>query len=195
MSQNIVGILLAAGQSKRFGGNKLLHRLQDGTPIVVTAARHLYAVLPESIVVVDDMESEVAILLETEGLRLVVNQRTKEGIGTSIACGVAASQEASGWVIALSDMPFISDQIIQKVVTRLEQGSDIIAPTFRQQRGHPVGFSRKYANELMQLHSDEGARSIIAANSSSLDLVEVNERGVIIDIDTTNDLRMGHFMV
>jgi len=179
----IVGVLLAAGQSRRFGSNKLLHRLDDGVPMAVAAARHLRALLPEAVAVVDDTGGEVATLLRQEGLRLVANPRAAEGMGTSIACGVAASADAAGWVIALGDMPYVPESVIGAVVSGLQAGSEIIAPVYRGQRGHPVGFSARHAQALMELRGDEGARGIIAAHQDSLDLVDVVEPGVLVDID------------
>lgn len=183
MSRGIVGVLLAAGQGRRFGGNKLLQPLADGTPMALAAARHLHTVLADSLAVVADTGSELAGLLAGEGLQVVANSHAAAGIGTSIACGVTHSVAAQGWVIALADMPYIPVAIIRRVVAGLEAGADIIAPVYGDRRGHPVGFSARHAAALMQLHSDEGARSVIAAHSDSLELLAVDDRGVIVDID------------
>jgi molybdenum cofactor cytidylyltransferase len=188
MSAGSVGLLLAAGQSKRFGGNKRLHRLDDGTPMVLASALQLHAALADSIAVVDDIDSEVARLLAQAGLQLVGNPHTAGGVGTSIACGVAASLSAGGWVIALGDMPYIPQTVVQAVAASLARGADIVAPVYRGQRGHPVGFSARHAPALLRLHADAGARSIIAAHRDSLELIEVQHRGVLMDIDTCADL-------
>ncbi|HAJ93128.1 MAG TPA: nucleotidyltransferase family protein [Gammaproteobacteria bacterium] len=189
MSSSIVGILLAAGQSTRFGRNKLLHLLNDGTPMVLASARHLHKVLPQTIVVVEDASNDVAKILAPEGVQVVENPLASEGMGTGIACAVANSPDARGWVIALADMPCIPTGVIQAVVTGLEQDAGIVAPVYKKMRGHPVGFSARYAQALMQLHSDEGARSVIQANSDSLELIETTERGVIVDFDTPGACR------
>jgi len=187
MSRHIGGILLAAGQSRRFCGNKLLYPLRDGTPMAVAAARHLLSALPETTAVVDDGDGEVAGLLKHEGLRLVVNRSASAGIGTSIACAVAACHDAQGWVIALADMPYIPARLIRRIVAALQQGCDIVAPVYRHKRGHPVGFSKRHANALLQLSADQGARSVIAANEGRLELIETDEPGVIVDIDSLED--------
>jgi molybdenum cofactor cytidylyltransferase len=189
MSRNIAGILLAAGQSRRFGANKLLYPLPDGTPIGVAAARHLLSELPETTAVVDDGDGEVAGLLEREGLRLVVNRSAPAGIGTSIACAVAACRNAQGWVIALADMPYVPAILTRQIVSALQQGSDIVAPVYRHKRGHPVGFSNRHANALLQLSADQGARRVIAANRDTLTLIETAEQGVIVDIDSIDDVQ------
>jgi molybdenum cofactor cytidylyltransferase len=188
VSRDITGILLAAGRSRRFPGNKLLHPLPDGLPVAVAAARHLCAAVPEAVVVVDEAASEVANLLEEEGLHVTVNQWAAEGIGTSIACGVAASRNASGWVIALADMPCIPAGIIRQVAEGLRRGADCIAPVFNNRRGHPVGFSSRHGHALMQLSGDEGARSVLDGHSNRVELIETDDKGVIIDIDDAGDL-------
>lgn len=189
MRGDFVGILLAAGQSRRFGKNKLLAPLRDGTPLVVAAGRHLSAVLPQTVAVVDAGQSEVASLLEAEELRVVVNPRAAQGVGTSIACGVAAGQQAQGWVIALADMPYVPISVIREIVNRLQRGSELVAPQFGQWRGHPVGFSAKHGPALMRLEQDEGARSILARHPRDLELIRVQDRGVILDIDHVESLR------
>ena len=188
MTPACTGILLAAGQGTRFGANKLKHPLTDGTPMAVASACKLHSVLAHCIAVVDDSESDVARLLAEQGLEVIVNPRAREGMGTSIACGVAASADAGGWLIALADMPNIPAGVIQSVADGLARGADIIAPVCRGQRGHPVGFAARHAEALMALHADRGARDIIAANHDTLELIETSDRGVIQDIDTPASL-------
>lgn len=183
MTAVCAGLLLAAGQGIRFGGNKLLHPLDDGTPMVLASARPLRAVLTGTLAVVGDADGEVARLLAQEDIKIVVNPQAREGVGTSIACGVAASRHADGWVIALGDMPWIPQAVVQAVAGRLAHGADIVAPVYHGQRGHPVGFSARHADALMCLHADEGARGIIDAHLDSLELIEVHERGVLVDVD------------
>jgi len=184
MKPTCTGILLAAGQSTRFGSNKLLNPLPDGTPMAVACARTLHAVLEHCIAVVDDSQGAVARLLAEAGLQVIANPRALEGVGTSIACGVAASPGAGGWVIALADMPGIPARVIRQVAGGLARGADIVAPVCRGQRGHPVGFAARHAPALLALNADSGARDIIAANHDTLELIETQHRGVIFDIDT-----------
>jgi molybdenum cofactor cytidylyltransferase len=191
MTRACVGLLLAAGQSRRFGGDKLLHPLDDGTPMVLASARPLHAVLSGTVAVVDDADGEVARLLGQEGLQVVCNPQARKGVGASIACGVAASPDAGGWVIALGDMPWIPETVVQAVTAALESGADIVAPVYHGQRGHPVGFSARHATALMQLNGDEGARGIIIAHRDSLELIAVHDRGVLVDIDSHHAL-CGH---
>ena len=179
-----VGILLAAGQGTRFGSNKLLQPLADGTPMAVASARTLHTVLAHCIAVVNDAQGCVARLLAEAGLQVIANPHAPDGMGTSIACGVAASPNAGGWVIALADMPNIPARVIQSVADGLAHGADLIAPLYGGQRGHPVGFARRHAPALRALHCDRGARDILAAHRDTLELIDTQDSGVILDIDT-----------
>ena len=182
------GILLAAGEGTRFGSNKLMHPLADGTPMAVASARALHAVLAHCIAVVSDEQGPLARLLAAAGLRVIANPHAPDGMGTSIACGVAASPDAGGWVIALADMPAIPVCVIQSVADGLTRGADIIAPVYRRQRGHPVGFAPAHAPALRALHDDRGARDIIAAHRDTLELIDTQDSGVVLDIDTPASL-------
>jgi molybdenum cofactor cytidylyltransferase len=192
MNPPLTGILLAAGQGTRFGSNKLLQPLADGTPMAVASARTLHTVLAHCIAVVNDAQGRVARLLAAAGLQVIANPNAPDGMGTSIACGVAASPNAGGWVIALADMPAIPVRVMQSVADGLVRGADIIAPVYSGLRGHPVGFAQRHAPVLRALHSDRGARDIIAAHRDTLELIDTQDSGVILDIDTPASLPPGH---
>ena len=74
------------------------------------------------------------------------------------------------------------------VADALRDGAGIVATQFDGKRGHPVGFSRKYGALLAALGGDEGARSIVAARPSALRLVDVDDPGVLRDVDRPSDL-------
>ena len=188
MKPSPAGILLAAGQGTRFGSNKLLHPLADGTPMALVSARTLHSVLAHCIAVVSDAQGCVARLLAAAGLQVIVNPHASDGMGASIACGVAASPNAGGWVIALADMPAVPAGVIQSVADGLMRGADIIAPVYHGQRGHPVGFAPPHAQALQALHDDRGARDLIAAHCDTLELIDTQDSGVVLDIDTPASL-------
>ncbi len=183
MSQALVGLLLAAGQSRRYGANKLLHHLIDDTPMLLVSAQKLASALPDSIVIIHEAIQSQQPALEQLGLKVVVNNNAEQGMGSSIACGVAASREANGWLIALADMPYVQTDTIKAVAARLNEGAAIVAPHYQQQRGHPVAFAREFRQELLALDQDSGAKDIIRRNEHSLELIYSDDKGVIIDID------------
>lgn len=182
------GILLAAGQGRRFGSNKLLHPLGNGVPLAVQAARTLRQALPGALVVVDARDGELIERLREDGVPVVLNHQATGGMGMSIASGVGASVEAAGWVIALADMPCLRVETIRAIAAAITAPNRISAPLYRGRRGHPVGFGSDYIWALTQLSADEGARHILAANRQFLQLVTTDDQGVVTDIDRRADL-------
>jgi len=185
----ISGILLAAGAGVRFGGRKLLQRLPDGTPIGVESVRNLRAALVQSVAVVRAGDQELRRRLSEEGVPVIECADAVLGMGHSLAAGVAHESGASGWVVALGDMPCIHPSTIAKVARELERGAGIVVPVFAGRRGHPVGFSSAFRDQLMGLRGDAGARGILSAHPTSIRQLEVEDPGVVQDVDTPEDVQ------
>jgi molybdenum cofactor cytidylyltransferase len=190
----IVGILLAAGRGTRFGGDKLLAQLASssglaGECVGATACRHLLAALPRVIAVVRPDDAELAAALGAAGARIVRCVDADDGMGASLACGVRATKDAGGWVVALADMPWIQPSTIARVAAAVADGAPVAAPFHRGTRGHPVGFSPACYAALAALTGDEGARSVVTAHHDSLARVDVDDAGTLRDIDTPADMR------
>lgn len=187
---HIVGILLAAGRGVRFGGDKLAaplpqasHGVAAGTPLGVAAALHLVAASTDAVAVVRPGDRLTAAL-RGAGLRIVECANADDGMGASLACGVGATRGAGGWIIALADMPWIAPATIRAVANAIRNGADIVAPVHRGERGHPVGFAARHRDALCALTGDAGARSLLAAHAGAVTLLDVDDPGVVRDVDT-----------
>ena len=189
----MVGILLAAGFSLRFGStNKLLQCLPDGRPIALASAENLIKAIPVSIAVLRPKNKDLTELLINAGLNIVFctedNQEMADSLATGIRFSVNFEAANDGFVIALADMPYIQTETIVAVANKVADGASIVIPTYQNQRGHPVGFSAKFRSELENLQGDEGARSIIKRYTDELLLLPTDDAGILVDIDTPNDL-------
>lgn len=191
----IVGVLLAAGQGSRFGGDKLLapmpvgaDRAEPGTPLGVVTANHLIEALPHSIAVVRPRDAQLSAWFQAAGLRVVSCANADDGMGASLACGVTAASGADGWVIALADMPWIAAATIRAIGDAIASGADIAAPSYRGERGHPVGFSGSHYEALASLTGDAGARSLIERCLDRLTWIDVDDAGILRDVDTPEQL-------
>lgn len=186
----VVGILLAAGSSRRFGSNKLLAPLlAEGTAVCVAAARNLISVLPDSIAVVRPGDSELAALLGAQGLKIVECAQSEQGVGHTLAAGIGAADSADAWLIALADMPYVQNSTFADLAALLMKGAGLVAPYYQGQRGHPVGFALDYRHQLLALTGDTGARDLLARHASALMHLDVDDPGILRDVDTPADLR------
>ena len=185
--RRVAGILLAAGAGSRFGGGKLLHRL-DGVPIGVRSARNMQAAGLAVTAVVRPGSDELARLLQAEGVDVTVCANAAEGMGVSLAHVIAHTRDAAGWVVALADMPRIQPTTIAQIAGEVAAGACIAAPAYQGERGHPVGFSATLRDALLACSGDEGARAVIQKHRAQMQLIPCDDPGVVYDIDSRADL-------
>jgi molybdenum cofactor cytidylyltransferase len=184
----IAGILLAAGAGSRFGGDKLLHPLEDGVAIAAHAARNLLAATSDVVAVVRWGDFPLYDMLEQEGCQVTMFQNAARGMGASLAHGIAQARGADGWIVALADMPGISPDTTRKIIAALEGGALIAAPVVKGERGHPVGFGSQLRDELLALDGDQGARSVVDKHRGAVRLIECDDPGALYDIDRKSDI-------
>ncbi|HEU4622055.1 MAG TPA: nucleotidyltransferase family protein [Burkholderiaceae bacterium] len=188
---SVVGVLLAAGRGSRFaavydGDDKLLASCDEcGTPVLVASAQPLVMTLKRVIAVVPVAAPARGDLLRAAGCDVVVAHHAHEGMGRMIAFAIEHSPQASGWIIALADMPCVQAVTIQRIATALTH-HDRVAPWHTGQRGHPVGFAHQHRDALLQLQGDRGARDLL--EPAGVHRLDTNDSGVLIDIDTPADL-------
>ena len=185
----ISGILLAAGAARRFGGGKLLHLLPDGTPIGLASLRNLEAALARVVVVIRPEDHAIARLYAEARAQTIVCTDADRGMGHSLAAGVAHEAQARGWVVTLADMPNVMPSTIRAIATTLSEQGGIVVPYLGAERGHPVAFSQDFREELLGLHGDSGARSVLQAHPGEVHRLQVDDPGIIEDIDTPADLQ------
>jgi len=185
-----VGILLAAGRAERFGGDKLLARATSTSELTLgeAACRQLVAALSDVIAVVRLDDDPLAARLTAAGARVIRCANAHDGMGASLACGVRATRDALGWVIALADMPWVRPATITAVAAAIQSGAAVAAPFYRGERGHPVGFGAACGDALTALTGDAGARSVLMAHRRDMLHIEVDDDGVLRDVDTPADL-------
>ena len=106
----------------------------------------------------------------------------------SEVCTFAASTQVKPVFAALADMPQIQPQTVALVADALRHGAAIARPLYQGQSGHPVGFAKQFGPALQELHDDQGARNIVAAQRHLLQLIPCDDPAVLLDIDTPTDL-------
>ena len=188
----IVGVVLAAGASSRFGGNKLLATLPDGRMLAEAACEALMPAVDRLIAIVRGGSDELETRLKALGADVCICPDAHRGMGTSLAFGINRSADADGWLIALADMPLVAPGDAIRVAQALRAGAPIAAPVAGKRRGHPVGLSRRFMGELRALDGDVGARAILAAHADAVVEIPVSDSGSWLDVDTPADLLALH---
>lgn len=182
---DITGVLLAAGFSSRFGGNKLLKEVNDQPLISYSVA----ALRPcDRIVAVVREDDALLALLSALEVDYVINAYPERGIGYSIATAVTATSQSHGWCLLPADMPLVKPAITQQLVDALRSGAMLAAPRYQGRRGHPVGFSQRFCAALSVLDGDVGARAIIEQYTDQLTSISSQDAGVLMDVDSVSDL-------
>lgn len=183
-----IGILLAAGAGSRFGGDKLLASLH-GRPLVLHVMAALRPAVTEIIAVVRPGDEELAAVLTQAGARVAVCDQATAGMGHSLACGARHVPLDCDVLVALGDMPAVAPHSIARIITALDAGAAIAVPCHQGRRGHPVGFAGRLVPDLRSLTGDHGARHVLLENAASVQEIEVDDPGVLLDVDTHGALR------
>ena len=177
---------MAAGSSRRFGSDKLRQPISEVELVAAQACRHLHEAVGKVIAVIRPGAEELAVTLAKAGASVKTCTRAEEGMGTSLAFGIKETIDADGWIIALADMPWIRPETIRKVAAALSD-TPIVAPVYQGKRGHPVGFSRIFRDELLALSGDAGARQILEQHASQICRLDCDDPGILLDIDVPSD--------
>jgi molybdenum cofactor cytidylyltransferase len=180
-SRLIAGILLAAGQSTRFGRQKLLEPWH-GEPLVRKAARCFIEGGLRPLVAVVSADPRLVEALAGLPLTTVENAHPEQGISSSIAIGLRALPEATdAALIGVADQPYLSAEAIAELANAFSPGR-IIVPRWGDHRGNPPVFDRRFFPELLTLDGDRGGQLVIAAYADAVIEVQL-PAGLGDDID------------
>ncbi len=185
---HIVGLLLAAGRSRRFGSDKLLQRLPDGRTVLEASLAPLAASVDRVLVLVRPGPSPLHELLQAKGIPYLEMPQADEGMGATLAAGIRATAQARGWLVGLADMPCLQADTAARIAHALEQGALLAVPQHQGRRGHPVGFAACWQPQLAALQGDQGARSLLQSAAAQVVTMEVDDPGCLLDIDTPEAL-------
>ena len=182
-------IVLAAGQSSRFGGGKL-RAVYKEKPLLDWVLDAALACPVAEVVVVWGGDPEIAINLPTDG-------RTKPvwapdhalGIGASLGEGLRAlNPQSQGVLVFLGDMPRVPISLAKDMIAAIGQGALAAAPVFDGRRGHPVLISSSLYDQISNLGGDQGAGRILDQLGEKLALIKAPDDGCLFDIDRPGDL-------
>lgn len=187
---DVHGVVLAAGTSSRYGErNKLLETL-DGETLVYRATSTLLASDVTGVTVIVGHQADwVRDAVADLDVEIRTNTEFDAGQSTSVATGVEAARDngADAVLVALGDMPNVSVETVNTLVSAYERGAgDALAAAYEGARGNPVLFDGRYFDDLINVEGDVGGRDILLTDPDSA-AIETGDPGVLYDIDRSSD--------
>jgi molybdenum cofactor cytidylyltransferase len=181
-------IVLAAGLSKRMGGgNKLLEEVKGKAVIRHTVENILASGINNIKVVLGKNAEEVKQALAGLNVSFIINPTYQDGQSTSIREGInALSDDTCSTFIVLGDMPSIKPETFSSLSSTLDptKGILVVAPEYQGKRGNPVLWHGTYFDQLKKLTGDQGAKEVLLQSPEAVKIIDCNDPGVLIDLDT-----------
>ena len=188
------GIILAAGESRRFGAPKQLLRLGGRLLIEWALTAALNSNLDQVLLVLGFEHERIRCSLFSAAAhpkcKLLVNSNYRNGQSTSLKTGIASiRQRFPSVMFLLGDQPLVDTALINLLLERYaESNKPICAPTHAGTRGNPVLFARPFYSAILKLMGDRGARDLIADHPDQVLAVEIPDARVFLDIDHQEDV-------
>jgi molybdenum cofactor cytidylyltransferase len=189
VTSRVSAILLAAGSSKRMGKLKQILPL-GGKPVIM----HCLDTIIESgitdiVVVLSPAGKEIEGVIRNLPLTIIFNNNPSSEMVESVRIGLQTVHSGStGILICLSDYPLITSDTLKILVTWHEKEPDkIIIPVYRNKRGHPNLFPKLCADEIFHGLT---LRDIVYKENRRIQLAEVQDEGILYDMDTEEDYKI-----
>ena len=186
MEPKIGCLVMAAGNSTRYQGNKLA-AIFHGKPIIEYA---LDAVPAErfSVVTVVTQYPEIEKMAAQRGFTVIRNEHPDWGISHTIRLGTEAMRNCNAILYMVADQPLLDDASVERILECWRQHPcNIVGASHNGKRGNPCIFPKEYFEELMALEEDHGGNTVIRRYPDRLLTVEVAKEE-LTDVDTREAL-------
>ena len=183
-------VVLAAGQSKRMGQNKLLMRFGVSTVLETILATLSDCGLGDLVVVTGHERERIEPLLSEHTVRSIFNPDYATGeMLSSIQAGLHAMRDdCAAALIVLGDQPLLNASVVRRVLAAHQPGA-VIIPTYYHRRGHPILLDRAVWPDVLARPAGNTLREIINARADQIRYVPVDTDAIIRDLDTPEDYR------
>src|SRR5215467_3584492 len=188
-NDSVGALILAAGTSSRMGEPKQLLRIGDNTLLGQVLANVRGVSLAQIVVVLGASADAIKHQVDLAGLKVVVNNSYHQGMGTSLAAGLAALEATvNAALIVLADQPFVQPETLKKICQEYRRTqAQIVIPLYKGFRGNPVLLDRSVFPEVMALRGDIGCRAIFGSHPEGIVKLPVEDAGILLDIDSKAD--------
>jgi molybdenum cofactor cytidylyltransferase len=188
--KTLAGVVLAAGESRRMGQPKQLLAFGEHTILERVVDTLLTAGVGEVIVVLGHLAERVGAVLGDRPVRLVINESYRQGMLSSVKCGVRAIDAGYEAVLfALGDQPQIQSAVVREVIRAYRAGSSgIVIPCYEGKKGHPIIINlRRYREAIANLPEGVGLNLLMQEHADDVRLIDVASEDIIRDIDVPDD--------
>ncbi|MDO9536357.1 MAG: selenium cofactor biosynthesis protein YqeC [Bacillota bacterium] len=185
-------VILAAGLSNRMGMDKLTVKIKEETIFEHSLKNVLGSGVDEVIVVTRPKSFISHKTFYDSKVKVVTNHHFDQGISSSLKTGITAVHSgAQGIIFTLADQPFIPAEVYDTLIKNYADKLNLLTfPLFEGRRGNPVLFDRRIWPLLMDLEGDEGGKQVFSSiPENEIFAIETKSSGVLVDIDTPEDLR------
>ena len=189
--RRIEAILLAAGESRRMGFPKPLLRIDAESFIARTTALALGVASRLVIVLGAHVDRVRPAVASDPRITVVENPDYARGQLSSLKVGLAEAIAggADAVMVHLADHPMVAPATFRALVDEYSRAAKlIVVARYRERRGHPVIFDKAVFAELLAAPEDQGARVVVNTDPARVAYVDVDDPGVVLDLDTPADL-------
>jgi molybdenum cofactor cytidylyltransferase len=170
------------------GENKLIKSVK-GIPLIKCALNNILKSHVNEIIIVLGYQNETIekLIDKTSRIKFVFNSNFESGMASSIIKGIKKlSKKTDSFFISLGDMPSINYDTYNQLI-KCNKNKKAIVPMFKGQQGNPVLFPKSFEEKLLSIQGDSGAKKILEINKKEVLYLEINDPGIIRDLDVPND--------
>ena len=179
-------IILAAGSARRFGEDKRKASMADGWILLAATLANVPDAIQDRILVLKAEDQDLAEQFQPHW-QICIADNPEAGMAYSLASGIRMAQGWDGALIGLGDMPCIATDTYRAIQEALIN-HDIVIPCVGDKRGNPVGFRSRFFADICSLQGDQGAKSLLKRYAGACYELDVEDEGIIHDVDTPDKL-------
>ncbi len=186
----LAGVVLAAGESRRMGRPKQLLPFGERTILERVVDTLLTVGVGEVVVVLGHLVDPVRAVLGDRPVRVVINASYRQGMLSSVKCGVRAIGAGYDAVLfALGDQPHIEYTVVSEVIQAYRTGhAGIVIPRYGAKKGHPIIINlQKYREAIVNLPEEVGLNILMQEHADDVRLIDVATDDIVRDIDVPDD--------
>ncbi len=188
-------LVLAAGESKRFPGNKLLYEIKPNVSIIECLLKSIIASKIDQTIIVlgheaEIIEKRIEYLLSNSVSTIFNNDYKEGGMSSSIRRGIELVLDNEAILVTPGDIPLISSNVFNFILDCFNlYRPNIIIPTYNNYKGHPILISSKLFQELRKISEEKhGLKEIIDHHWNEIYFLSTNSKGILRDIDSIDDI-------